>query len=139
MVRVILDTYIEGTTERETHIRYDKNNLNDQIIMAKLNDLVHNEQPLCDNCVNYYLEGYFCGYRAHCCKIHGCLEGYDHPHRDGDGSKCPDYMKQTKTASEIHEQERDLHTLRVQSEEERMRLAPFEEKLKKLKENNNDT
>ena len=131
MVRTILDTYVEDSTEREMHIRYDKNNPNDQIIIAKLNDLLRNEQPLCSNCVNYYREGYFCGYIAHCCKIHGCLEGYDHPHRDGDGSKCPDYAKRTGTASEQE------GYFRVQSEEERIRLAPFEEKLKKLKEANN--
>ena len=39
-----------------------------------------------------------------------------------------------KAEREIIEDERDLHILRIQSEEERMRLTPFEEKLKKLKE-----
>lgn len=130
MVKVILDTYIENSTEREIHIRYDKANPNDQFIMTKLRDLLCNEQPLCSNCVNYYREGNFCGYCAVNCRIHGNLDGWDHPNHDGDGSKCPDYVKRVGPIDSY---------VRIQSEEERIRMAPFEEKLKKLKEANNDT
>lgn len=91
MVHVILDTYIEGSTEREIHIRYDRDIANDKLIMDKINQILIMEQPLCCNCANYYKEGYFCGYCASSCKIHGNIEAWDHPHRDGDGSKCPDY------------------------------------------------
>ena len=138
MVKVILDTYIEGSTEREIHIRYDKNNSNDQIIMTILNDLLCNEQPLCSNCVNYYREGYFCGYRAVNCRIHGNLDGWDHPNHDGDGSKCPDYVRETRTAGEIVKDRERLMYL-AHEEEQRKRLCKYYEKLQCLKEANNDT
>ena len=134
MVKVILDTYIKNSTEREIRIRYDKAIQNDQIIMTILNDLLCNEQPLCSNCVNYRKEGYFCGYCASSCKIHGNIEAWDHPRHDGDGSKCPDYIRETRTASEIVKDRQRLMYL-AHEEEQRERLCKYYEKLQSLKAN----
>lgn len=93
MVHMILDTYVEGTTLREITFRYDRANPNDKLIIDQMSHLCVTAQPTCENCENYYVEGPFCGYNAHDCKIHGNLDAYDHPHHDGDGSKCPDYKR----------------------------------------------
>jgi hypothetical protein len=137
MVKVMLDTYIENSTEREMHIRYDRAIPNDQIIMTILNDLLCNEQPLCSNCVNYRKEGYFCGYCASSCKIHGNIEAWDHPHHDGDGGKCPDYVRETRTASEIVKDRECLMHL-AHEKEQRKRLRKYYEKLQSLKEDKNN-
>lgn len=138
MVHAVYDTYIEDSTEREIHIRYDPTIANDKLIMKKLDELLLNEQPLCSNCVNYYREGTFCGYNARNCQIHGNLDAWDHPHHNADGSKCPDYVKRTETAGEIAERQLQLYSLCMQSEEERARLTRAMEKLEKLKEEAED-
>ena len=92
MVIVTRDTFTDKEGIREMTIRYDKNNTNDKVVLNKIFECLR-EQPLCPNCVNYYVEGNFCGYNAHDCKIHGNLDWFDHPHHDGDGSKCPDYKR----------------------------------------------
>lgn len=92
MVNMICDTYTDKEGVREITFRYDKNNTNDTDILNKIMSVLR-EQPLCDNCVNYQVGGYFCGYNSHDCKIHGNLDWFDHPHHDGDGSKCPDYKR----------------------------------------------
>ena len=90
MVKVILDTYTEKQGVREVTLSYDLNNARDQMILHGITRLL-NLQPQCHNCTNYKDDGVFCGYRSHSCEIHGNLEAWDHPHHDGDGSKCPDY------------------------------------------------
>ena len=136
MVYTVLDTFIKKSTEREIHIRYDPTIANDELIMRKLRDLLYNEQPLCSNCNNYYKEGYFCGYNASCCRIHGCLEGYDHPHRDGDGSKCPDYTRRTTETNAQKSLSQTYYTIKkiTQTEEEKALLAKYQAKLNALKE-----
>ena len=47
----------------------------------------------CSTCINHYIGSVFCGYSASECKIHGCLEALDNPHRDHDGWKCKDYQQ----------------------------------------------
>ena len=90
MVKVIHDTYTENEGVREVTLSYEINNARDQMILHGITRLL-NLQPQCYNCTNYKDDGVFCGYRSHSCEIHGNLEAYDHPHHDGDGSKCPDY------------------------------------------------
>ena len=58
---------------------------------AKMNK--HAPQKRCYNCVHFQSDGYFCGYESHSCKIHGNIEACNHPHHDGDGSKCEDYRR----------------------------------------------
>ena len=92
MVKTVLDTYTDKEGIREITFRYDKNNTNDKDILNKIMSVLR-EQPLCENCVNYQVGGCFCGYNPHDCKIHGNLDWVDHPHHDGDGSKCADYKR----------------------------------------------
>jgi hypothetical protein len=74
-------------------LQFNYTNENDHRIIDKIHHLLFDEQPHCENCVNYYREGYFCGYRAMMCKVHGGLDAWDHPHHDLDGSKCDDYER----------------------------------------------
>ena len=92
MVYIVLDTYTNKEGIREATIRYDDNNVADKVVLNKIFDCLM-EQPLCENCVNYQVKGTFCGYNAHTCKIHGNIEYFNHPHHDGDGSKCPNYER----------------------------------------------
>lgn len=90
MVKVILDTYTEDKGVRNVTLSYNVNNAHDQMILHGITRLL-SLQPKCYNCVNYEDRGTMCGYHSHGCKIHGDIEAWDHPHHDGDGSKCPDY------------------------------------------------
>lgn len=93
MVRMVRDTFVEKHESlREVTFRYDSNNADDMWILKDIFKLL-NTQKLCTNCVNYKEDGYFCGYNSHSCKIHGNIEAFDHPHHDGDGSKCDDYKR----------------------------------------------
>lgn len=92
MIEVVRDTYIEGSSLREITFRYDRDNEDDMQILHSIMVLL-NTQKLCSNCINYRVDGYFCGYNAHRCEIHGNIEAYNHPHYDGDGSKCVDYRR----------------------------------------------
>lgn len=91
MVRTIRES--RNNCVGEMTLAFDYNNKSDMAIMDKINHLILEEQPLCENCVNYYREGYFCGYNAIVCKVHGGLDSYKNPHHDMDGSKCKDYKR----------------------------------------------
>ena len=91
MVRTIRESW-NGSKGRIT-LAFDYNNKSDRAIIDKIDYLMLEEQPRCENCVNFYREGSFCGYNACMCKIYGCLEVYSHPHYDMDGSKCGDYKR----------------------------------------------
>lgn len=90
MVELIHDIHAQKEGIREVTLSYEVNNAHDQMILYGIIRLL-NLQPRCCNCTNYKDDGVFCGYRSHSCKIHGNLEAFDHPHHDGDGSKCPNY------------------------------------------------
>ena len=90
MVKLIHDTYTDNEGIREVTLSYEVNNAHDQMILHGITRLL-NLQPKCYNCVNYEDCGTMCGYHSHRCKIHGDIEAWDHPHHDGDGSKCPDH------------------------------------------------
>lgn len=93
MVNMVLDTFVKTNESlREVTFRYDTNNDDDMRILEGISELL-NTQKLCCNCVNYKSDGYFCGYNSHSCKIHGNIEAFNHPHHDGDGSKCNDYER----------------------------------------------
>lgn len=92
MVKEIIDKSVANNL-REVTFRYDPNNKNDMAILNKISEVILTEQPLCSNCGNFFYEGYFCGYNACSCKIHGNIEAVWNPHYDGDGSKCDDYYR----------------------------------------------
>lgn len=92
MVHTVSDCPTDEKGIREVTLRYDINNENDRLVFNKILECLK-EQPLCGNCENYQEDGCMCGYNSHSCKIHGNLEWFDHPHHDGDGSKCPDYYR----------------------------------------------
>lgn len=93
MIEMIRDTFVEKRDGlREVTFRYDSENNDDLKILENIMELL-NTQKLCTNCVNYQNDGYFCGYCSHSCKIHGNIEAFNHPHHDGDGSKCDEYIK----------------------------------------------
>lgn len=87
MVRTIKESWDRIT------LAFDDNNQSDMAILEKIKHLILKEQPRCDNCVNFYRDGYFCGYNACMCKVHGNLDWCMHPHHDMDGSKCEDYKQ----------------------------------------------
>lgn len=91
MVRTIMQS--RKNNVGEITLRFDYTNENDNAIIDNINHLIRDEQPTCENCVNYYQEGYFCGYSAVMCKVHGGLDAWNHPHHDLDGSKCDDYKR----------------------------------------------
>lgn len=76
--------------------RYRTDIPNDEKILKLIYEILDREQDKCSNCVHYQSEGYFCGYSANYCDIHGNIEAVDHPHFDGDGSKCEDYQRKEK-------------------------------------------
>lgn len=78
----------------EITFAYDSNNQEDLEIIKKIDEIC-NAQKRCDNCSNFYYEGSFGGYQVCTCKIHGCLEPWNHPHHDMDGSKCGDYNRKS--------------------------------------------
>ena len=92
MVKEIIDKFVANNL-REVTFRYDPNNKNDMVILNKIREVILTEQPLCSNCGNNIYAGYFCGYNACMCKIHGNIEAVGNPHYDGDGSKCDDYYR----------------------------------------------
>lgn len=91
MVRTIEESW--NNCVSEITLAFDCNNQSDRVIIDKIHHLILEEQPRCENCVNFYREGYFCGYNACMCKVYGCLEVYPNPHYDMDGSKCGDYKR----------------------------------------------
>lgn len=91
MIKMTRD--VPNTNGREITFSYDPNNDNDKELLRLIHQTISDNQPECFNCENYYLDGYFCGYRASMCRIHGCLEVVGNPHYDGDGSKCEDYQR----------------------------------------------
>ena len=91
MIKEVIDKCCANNC-REVTFRYHPNDKNDIALLDKIMNILLTEQPLCTNCKNLIQEGYFCGYTAHRCKIHGNIEEADHPHYDGDGSKCKDYF-----------------------------------------------
>lgn len=99
MIKEIRDTYTE-TDLREVTFRYDPNNDNDAALLREIHNLIFDKQPKCENCNNYYLDGYFCGYRASRCKVHGNIEAFNNPHFDMDGSKCVDYERKKENIDE---------------------------------------
>ena len=92
MVRIISESYVRDKGHAEMTIRWDFDNDNDFFIIEKIKDLLA-EQKQCVNCIHYQSDGMFCGYESHSCEIHGNIEAFDHPHYDGDGSKCEDYVR----------------------------------------------
>lgn len=101
MIKMTIDTYVKAHESlRERTFRYDTNNDNDIQILRYIDQLL-NTQKLCQNCVNYKEDGYFCGYNSHSCEIHGNIEAFNHPHHDGDGSKCDDYERKKVNEIEI--------------------------------------
>lgn len=93
MVEMVRDTFVEKREGlREMTFRYDRDNDDDMQILQNIMELL-NTQKLCTNCINHQRGGYFCGYNSHSCKIHGNIEAFNHPHHDGDGSKCDDYER----------------------------------------------
>ena len=98
MVQIICDSFefqsdsviYQDIGKRYITLKYDKTT--DKNIIKQIEDIL-DTQPLCHNCVNYQSDGYFCGYESHSCKLHGNIEWVDHPHHDGDGSKCSDYKR----------------------------------------------
>lgn len=97
MVEEICDSfefeqYKEPNTRYVTY-QYKTNNENDERVMKLIRELLNHEQKRCNNCIHYQSDGYFCGYESHSCDIHGGIEWVDHPHYDGDGSKCEDYKR----------------------------------------------
>ncbi len=97
MVKEICDSFkFENRKEPNTRYvtyKYKTNNENDKRVMKLIDELLNNEQKRCNNCIHYQSDGTFCGYESHSCDIHGNIEGFDHPHHDGDGSKCEDYKR----------------------------------------------
>jgi len=71
-------------------------NKHDEDLISKIRDLIYMEQDLCSNCVNVRTGGTFCGYAETYCDIHGSIEYPDHPHHDGDGTKCEDYRRKER-------------------------------------------
>lgn len=97
MVREICDSYeFNGhhgeINQRYVTFAYNTNNEQDMKYIQEINNIL-NRQNLCNNCVNYYMDGYFCGYSPASCKVYGCLEIPSNPHYDGDGSKCEYYKR----------------------------------------------
>lgn len=92
MVRTISDCPSKRNM-REITIEYDPDNQNDLELLKKISNVIATEQPLCQNCENFYYEGCFGNYKACSCKIHGVLEAVSNPHNDCDGSKCDDYRR----------------------------------------------
>ena len=91
MVRIIRDSQINDVGK--ITLAFNFSSESDMAIIRKIEHLIFEEQPRCENCINFYREGYFCGYNACMCKVHGCLEVYPNPHYDMDGSKCEDYKR----------------------------------------------
>lgn len=91
MIRMIQDVPTKHLRERT--FSYDPNNDNDKRLLGLIYQIISDNQPECFNCENYYLDGSFCGYQASMCRIYGCIEAYDNPHNDADGSKCKDYQR----------------------------------------------
>jgi hypothetical protein len=96
MVKEIMDCPSKNKRKKDTHreitLEFEYNNENDVALMKKIEQLL-NEQPRCNNCINFYHGATFCGYSACECKIYGILEIPSNPHYDGDGSKCKDYSR----------------------------------------------
>lgn len=94
MVKKIIDQPSDSKieTHRQIVLEFEFKNAKDKELIEKISKLC-SEQDSCPNCVNYYRDGYFCGYQACCCKIHGVLDSFNNPHHDMDGSKCPDYKR----------------------------------------------
>lgn len=82
----------------EITFAYDSSNQEDVEIIKKFDELC-STQKRCDNCTNFYYDG-FMEYQSCNCKIHGYLEEWNHPHHDMDGSKCEDYKRKLKTEGE---------------------------------------
>lgn len=101
MVRIICDSYefqmdeIRCKEPNHRYITIEFDTTTDQDIISQIENVL-NQQPKCENCINYQSDGYFCGYKSHSCKLHGNIEFCSHPHHDGDGSKCKDYRRQIK-------------------------------------------
>ena len=79
-------------THREITFEFEYENANDIALIEKIIRLCA-EQPICENCENFYTQGCLGGYMACTCKIHGNLESLDNPHYDMDGNKCSDYIR----------------------------------------------
>lgn len=90
MVQVISESCKNGKVE--ITFTYDKNNQDDVVLVEEFERLCKTQKK-CTNCTNFYYEGYFGGYKACSCKLHGCLEVHNHPHHDMDGSKCGNYKR----------------------------------------------
>ena len=91
MIREVRDCYTDEEDIREVTFKY--NTKTDKKLLNMMIKFLSDNQPTCFNCENYYTEGGFGGYQASCCKIHGCIEAFNNPHHDTDGSKCEDYKR----------------------------------------------
>ena len=90
MVQVISESCKNGHVK--ITFTYDKNNQDDVALVEEFGKLCK-AQKKCTNCTNFYHEGTLGGYQAGSCKLYGCLEAWNHPHHDMDGSKCGNYER----------------------------------------------
>lgn len=91
MVKEVSDAYNKFSGKRELLISYEDDK-KDKEILNKLFAIL-NDQDMCFNCTNYYTCGGLDNYVASYCRVHGCLEDFNCPHHDADGSKCKDYKR----------------------------------------------
>lgn len=88
MVQVIRESCKDGHIEI-TFI-YEKNNQDDIMLVEEFGRLCKTQKK-CTNCTNFYHETTVGDYQTSSCKLYGCLEVWNHPHHDMDGSKCDSY------------------------------------------------
>ena len=98
MISKICDSYEFKTNavvyrrDGKRYITFEYDVIKDKDILNQIKSIL-DKQPKCDNCINYQIGGYFCGYKSHECKIYGNIECHSHPMNDGDGSKCKNYKR----------------------------------------------
>lgn len=116
MIKMVRDTFTDAENVRERTFQY--NSQTDEELLKRMETFLIDNQPTCFNCQNSTIEGTFCGYQAHNCKIHGNIEAFDNPHHDGDGSKCEDYKRRkvikNHTDDRVEELKEEIVDLRMQ-------------------------
>jgi hypothetical protein len=97
MVKSICDSYEFEYREKENHryitYEYRIDDERDLELIEKINLLLKTEQKFCSTCSHFKKDGYFCGYNATYCDIHGNIESVNNPYYYCDGRKCKEYSK----------------------------------------------
>ena len=99
MVIDICDSWEFEDYAEENHryvtYEYCTDDKRDLELIEKIRLLLETEQKFCNTCSHFKRDGYFCGYNATYCDVHGNIESVNNPYFCCDGRECKEYSKKT--------------------------------------------